>query len=290
MSIVDKMDQSAFTLLAEIDPPKGVELEAFMDRALSLKGRVDGLIVTDCEDAILRMSPSMPCVKLRERNMEAIMSVTGRDRNRISLQADMLGAASMGIGDIKLKLGHDPAVGDQPLVRSSGDLDLETMLKCAQALNKGKDLGGEPLEGATSFAIGASVEVSDDIHHNRHSAENLGRLAELGAQYVVLGPTYDMNILELFAPYAEQAGLHLFGSVMLLKSVAMIRYLNNLPGAPAIPHEYLKKMMDAQVKAQAGVQIAAEFVKEMQSLTKGAVLLSLGWGVRLPEFLDLLGR
>ena len=95
---------------------------------------------------------------------------------------------------------------------------------------------------------------------------------------------------EDFAQAAEAAGVSLLASVMLLKSVAMVRYLNNLPGVPAIPHEFLKQMLDAPVKQRAGLEIASSFIGDLTSRCQGAVLIALGWGNRLPEFLDLLGR
>ena len=116
------------------------------------------------------------------------------------------------------------------------------------------------------------------------------RLAELGVRFVVLGPTYDVNILDLFSRSAEDTGVKVFASIMLLKSVAMVRYLNNLPGVPSIPHEFLKMMMKAPVKAQAGLNIAASFVGDIKARCQGAVLITIGWENRLPEFLDLVGR
>ena len=107
---------------------------------------------------------------------------------------------------------------------------------------------------------------------------------------MVLGPTYDMNIIDMLASAAEDTDIKILASVMLLKSVTMIRYLNNLPGVPGIPHEFLKTMMKAPVKTQAGMEIAASFIKDIRERCQGAILIALGWGSRLPEFLDLLGR
>ncbi len=279
-----------YTLIAEIDPPKGVKLDTFLDTALQLRGRVDGARVTDCEHAIMRMSPIAPCVALKEKGFDPEMIITGRDRNRISFQADLLSAAALGITKIVIKEGHDPAEGDQPVVRSSGDLDLVSMLQCASALNNGRDLAGESLTGATAFVIGIGIDLSDDVNYNRERAEFFKQLEQYGVQSVTLGPTYDLNIIEQFLPFAEQTGIKLFTSVMLLKSVTMVRYLNNLQGVPSIPQEFLKKMMDAPVKKDAGMQVAAELVRDLAPLGEGVVLHAMGWRDRLPEFLDSIGR
>jgi methylenetetrahydrofolate reductase (NADPH) len=282
--------QSPYNLIAEIDPPKGVNLDTFLDTALNVRGRVDAVRVTDSEHAITRMSPIAPCLALKEKNITPIMIITGRDRNRISFQADLLCAAALGIQNIVIKEGHDAAEGDQPVTRSSGDLDLVTMLKCASAMNRGQDLAGEDLDGATNFKIGVSLELSDDVNFNRERAEFFRQLVDFGVESVTLAPTYDINIIETFIPFAEQTGIKLFTSLMFLKSVTMIRYINNLPGIPSIPQEFLKQMMGAAVKKDAGMQVAADFLQELSVLGDGVVLLAIGWKDRLPEFLDILER
>lgn len=279
-----------YSLIAEIDPPKGVNLDTFLATALQVRGRVDGVRVTDCEHAIMRMSPIAPCLALKEKGLEPEMIITGRDRNRISFQAELLSAAALGIKNIVIKEGHDPAEGDQPVARTSGDLDLVSMLQCVAALNSGKDLAGEPLDGATDFHLGVAIELSDDVNFNRERAEFFKQLVQYGVQSVTLGPTYDLNIVELFVPFAEETGIKLFASVMFLKSVTMVRYLNNLPGVPSIPQEFLKKMMEAPVKKDAGMQVAADLMRDLAPLGDGVVLHAMGWRDRLPEFLDLIGR
>lgn len=277
-------------LISEIDPPKGVSLTAFLETASMMRGRVDTVRVTDCEHAIMRMSPLAPCLALKDAGHEPEMVIVGRDRNRISFQADLLSAAALGIKNIVIKEGNDPAEGDQPVVRTSGDLDLVSMLECVTALNSGKDLGGESLEGATDFRVGVAIDLSDDVNFNRERAEFFKQLEGYGVQSVTLGPTYDVNIVEQFIPFAEQTGIKLLSSVMFLKSVTMVRYLNNLAGVPSIPQEFLKKMIEAPVKKDAGLQVAAELIRELAPMVDGTVLLAMGWRDRLPEFLDLIGR
>jgi methylenetetrahydrofolate reductase (NADPH) len=280
----------AAILIAEVDPPKGVNLAGFLAKTLLMRGRVDTIRVTDNEHAIMRMAPLAPCLALQEKGVSPSMMITGRDRNRLSFQADLLSAAALGITDIVIKEGHDTREGDQPVARSSGDLDLPTMLACVAALNSGTDLAGETLDGATSFTLGVYLEVSDDVNLNRERAEYFFRLREFGVSSVTLSPTYDLNIIEQFVSFAEQTGIKLFSSLMYLKSVTMIRYLNNLAGVPSIPQEFLKNMMSAPDKKNAGLSVAADFYRELADISDGVVLLSLGWKDKLSEFLDRIGR
>ena len=284
------MQSDEFALLTEIDPPKGTDLQGFVDTVLSIRGRVTAVAVTDGASAIMRMTPIGPCKALLEHNVDPVMIFNGRDRNRIAFQGDLLAAAALGVTGLLLKRGQDPAVGDQPMAADSGDLDMDVMLQCVAALNKGRDLGGEDLSGNTDFYLGAQVDVSDDVNANRRVADMLPDLADKGVEFIVLGPTYDMNIVDLFAAKAEDAGVKVLASIMYLKSVAMIRYLNNLPGVPSVPHEFLKQMMDSPNRQQAGMEIAASFLKDVEARCQGATLIALGWGDRLPDFLDLVGR
>jgi 5,10-methylenetetrahydrofolate reductase len=277
-------------LIAEIDPPKGTNLDSFLDKALKIRGRVAQVRVTDNEHAILHMSPLAPSLALKEKGVEPSMVINGRDRNRLSFQGDLLCAAAMGINDVVLKEGHDPKEGDQPMARTSGDLDLETMLTCAANMNAGRDLAGEELDGGTEFNIGIYYELSDDVNFNRERAEYFLKLKDFGVQSVTLGPTYDLNIIEQFLPFAEQTGIKLYSSLMFLKSVTMVRYLNNLPGVPSIPQEFLKKMMGATDKKNAGMEVAADFLKELGQISEGVVLLSLGLHDKMTDFLDLIER
>jgi 5,10-methylenetetrahydrofolate reductase len=280
----------SFKVIAEVDPPKGTNLEPFLASALQIKGRVDALRVTDSEHAIMRMSPLTPCLKLKENNIRPVMIINGRDRNRISFQADLLAAAALGIEDIIIKKGHAPEEGDQPVARSSGDLDMQTMIKSVAALNNGSDLSGEALDGSTCFNTGVSLELSDDAATNRQMAESFSYMADNGISSVTLSPTYDLNILDVFIPAAEKNGIKLFTSIMFLKSVVMVRYLNNLAGIPSVPQEFLKKMMNAPVKKDAGMQIAADLFRDLAPIGEGAVLQAIGLRERLPEFLGMIGR
>ena len=279
-----------FQLIAEIDPPKGVKLETFLATALRIRGRVERVRVTDNDHAILRMSPLAPSLALKEKGIEPSMVINGRDRNRLSFQGDLLCAAALGIKDVVIKEGHDPKEGDQPMARTSGDLDLQTMLKCISNMNSGRDLAGEELDGAADFEIGVYLEVSDDVNYNRERAEYFLRLKEFGVQSVTLGPTYDLNIIEQFLPFAEETGIALYSSLMFLKSVTMVRYLNNLPGVPSVPQEFLKKLIQAPDKKNAGMQVAADFYRELAAISDGVVLLSLGLQDRMSQFLDLIER
>jgi 5,10-methylenetetrahydrofolate reductase len=216
------------------------------------------------------------------------MSVNARDRNRLAFQGDLLAAYSSGVRELLLTTGADPSAGDQPMTGRCQDMGLDVMLQCISAMRIGRDLGGEPLDAPCDFRTGVCLGVSSDAAANRRTAEGIGRLAELGIQYVVPAPTYDMDVVSMFADAGRGAGISVHPSVLLLKSVAMIRYLNNLPDASPMPDGLLKRMMKAPDKLRCGMEIAAEFILSLKDRCGGALLVSVGWDSRLKEFLEML--
>jgi 5,10-methylenetetrahydrofolate reductase len=289
MRIAHTFDDDGFVLLAEADPPKGADLAGFAARASEIQDRVTAIAVTDCAHAIMRMTPLGPCQKLIERGIRPVMVINGRDRNRLSFQGDLLAAHALGVRDILLREGRDPSVGDQPMVGRSRDLDLNVMLQCLSVFRNGRDLAGEALESPCAFRVGAYLNVSGDPAQNERTIETIGKLSVQGVEFVVPGPTYDAAVIEKLASAGRSAGIRVLPSVMLLKSVAMIRYLNGLPDASPIPDHILKRMMKAPDKARCGMEVAAEFIRDARTLCRGALLVSVGWEPRVGEFLDMIG-
>ncbi|MBI5526132.1 MAG: methylenetetrahydrofolate reductase [Deltaproteobacteria bacterium] len=288
MRISRTFDDDGFVLLAEADPPKGPDLTRFADNAMTVRDRVTAIAVTDCAHAIMRMTPLGPCRTLIERGLKPVMVINGRDRNRLSFQGDLLAAHALGVRDILLREGRDPSIGDQPMVGRSGDLGLDLMLQCLAAFRNGRDLAGEPLDSPCAFRVGTYLNVSGDPAQNGRTIENIGKLSGQGVEFFVPGPTYDPTVVEEFASAAGAAGIRMFASVMLLKSVAMIRYLNGLPGVSPIPDHILKRMMKAPDKVRCGMEIAAGFIRNASASCRGALLVSVGWEPRIGEFPELL--
>jgi 5,10-methylenetetrahydrofolate reductase len=288
MNLPEMLERESFCLVAEVEPPRGADLAPFVRAATEIGRRVDALAVSDGSHAIMRMTPLAPCRMLVEDEVDPIMILNGRDRNRISFQGDLLAAWALGVRTVIVTQGQSAASGDQPLARSSRDLDLGTMARAVACLNSGTDLGREALDGATGFAVGAAIGLPVDA--GRDSRAQLGSLADAGVRFVVLDPTYDLAIVESFVSPAAEAGIHLLGSVMLLRSVAAIRYLNHVSQREVVPAPLLERMTRAGPRSAAGMQIAAELLRDLGQLCSGAVLSPVGWGTGLPAFLDLVGR
>jgi 5,10-methylenetetrahydrofolate reductase len=288
MSFADVVNRKSFSLVVRMDPPKGGDLAPLLDAALTVRGRVDATCFSDCPMAIMRMNPLAPCHLLQQKGMETVLNLNARDRNRLAIQSELLAAWALGVRSILLCEGDDPSFGDHPVTMPCRDLDLEGLLGAVAALKEGKDLAGQPVAASPSFHTGVEIQLSDDDGLNKKKAADLGRLAKLGVEFVFVGNTYDADTIKPFAEAAAGAGVKVFASIVLLKSLGMAKYLNSIKGVPNIPASVMQKITKAPIKQKACLEIAADFVDEIKNLCSGVVICPLGWEAKVPELLDLL--
>ncbi len=282
--------QSDFSVTVSLDPPKGVDLSALLGYADLFKGRVDAILVRDSPDAVVRMSPPAACAALAEKGLLPLMGVNSRDRNRIAIQGDLLSAWASGVRRLVVEEGKDPSFGDHPLVRPVRDASDTECIEIIAKLNSGRDLAGSELEGATDFKVGASIQwLSDDQQIDAEFAK-MRRLSQAGVDAFLISPQFDFERVKSLASRAEEFGVPLFVEIMLLKSVGMARYLNDVPGVTHVPDDVIEQMMQAPVKSKAGLHIAAELIKKLETVVQGVVLMPLGWEKKVPNVLEAIGR
>ena len=151
------LDSGKFVVTSEIAPPKGTNLEKMLHHIDLLKDKVDGLNVTDHQSSVMRFSSIGGCLAIKEKDGEPILQMTCRDRNRLALQADLLFASSRGINNVLCLTGDSPILGDHKEAKGVFDLDSSQLVATIKRMEKGKDLGGNDLDGAVSFCAGAIV-------------------------------------------------------------------------------------------------------------------------------------
>lgn len=290
MRFSQALSQKRFSLVVQMDPPKGPDPTPLVDTALSLRGRIDAVLFTDNPMAIMRMHPVAPCHLLAGKNMEAILQVTARDRNRLLFQSELLAAWALDVRSVLLRQGEDPSYGDHPLAAPCNDLTVEKMCEVVSCFKQGKDFSNLSLEASPAFHVGVEISLSDDHAHNERTAAEVAKWAQLGVDFLVLGPTFDTETVALFSRSAASAGLKVLASVLLLKSVGMAKYLNTIPGMTKVPEETIQRIARAPLKQRACLEIGAELLKQIETVCQGAVILPLGWEAKVGELLDLYGR
>ena len=279
-----------FAVTCELSPPKGANLDALYEKADLLKDKVTAFNLTDSYTAKMAMVPLAAARLLLERGVESILQLTCRDRNRIALQADLLGAAALGIGNVVCMGGDPPTIGDHPEAKPVFDFDAVGLLGAVKALTEGHDVNGNALRGTPEFFAGAvSNPGADDLDFE------LGRVQmkiDAGARFLQTQAVYDPADYQRYAEATAGMGVPMLPSIIMLKSADMARFLNEKVPGITVPEAIIDDMEKAatpEERSQASVQIAARTIRGLQGMCQGVHLIAAGWESRLPRVLEEAG-
>lgn len=286
-----KIRSNTFVVTTELTPPKGIDLADLFAKADALKALVDGINLTESPRARMAIEPTAVAKLLLDRGVEPIVQFTSRDRNRIALQADILGAAVLGVGNAVFMAGDDPKNGDHPDAKAVFDLSTVQMLQAARSLNEGRDLAGNELKGAPSLFLGATANPAA----NDFAAEvaNTRRKVDAGAQFLQTQALYDVASLLKFAEAVQPDSVALLVGIIPLKSSKMAAWLNaNVPGI-RVPDTLIAEMDavagDAAAEVRVGIDIAARTIRAVQPHCAGVHLMTMGWEKHVPAILRASG-
>jgi len=285
----EKIRSKSFVVTTELTPPKGIDLSELFAKADALKGYADAINLTESPRARMAVEPKAVARLLIERGLEPIVQVTARDRNRIAIQADLLGAALLGVGNFLFMTGDNPKNGDHPDAKGVFDLTTLEMLSMARGLRDGHDMAGNELKGAPSSFLGATANpCAADM---TFELENTRRKIDAGAQFMQTQAIYDTGHLARFLDAANLGDVAMLAGVIPLKSAKMAAWLNgNVPGV-RVPQSLLDEMEAAGPEGEAaqGVEIAARIIRDVRKLCAGVHIMAMGWEAKIPEILAASG-
>jgi methylenetetrahydrofolate reductase (NADPH) len=286
MSFQKKLLFGDFVVLAEFDPPKGVDVSDLFSNIIRVKGRVDGVIVPEMAQAVMRMSALGGAALMEQNGMETIMQICSRDRNRLALQGDILSAYMLGIKNLLVVPGEEIIYGDHIDARPIADIDELTLLRAIKGLQKGIDMAGMELKGSPKFITGCSIKPAKNEIALEAELELAQKKVKEGAQFIVTPPVFNIPAFAYFMEKAKALGVPVIATVFLLKSVGVARYIStNLPGPP-IPEEMISRIRKAPDRITECITIAAELASSLKELCQGVQLVTMGWENRLPAILD----
>jgi len=281
----ERLKSKKFIITCEIFPPKGTDLTNVLAKAERLKGIVDGVNVTDSQRAIMRISPLAVCHILKEKGLEPIFQLTCRDRNRIALQSDLLGASALGIENILILSGDHPVIGDHPQAKPVYDLDSVQLLKTARVLEKGEDLAGRRLKGIPKFCLGAVANPS--FEPLELQILMMEKKVQAGAEFFQTQPIFDLKTLKNFKEKISKLKAKVIIGIFLLKSLKMAQLMDEI--GLKIPKEYLKRLGKAKEPLREGMNITVDLIKEIKNKCDGVHLMALGKEEYIPEILEASG-
>ena len=290
------LDKGEFAVTSECGPPKGADAETVIKKAELLKGKVDSVNVTDNQTAIVRMSSLAACSILKTAGLDPVLQVVVRDRNRIALQSDILGASAIGVRNVLCLSGDHQIFGNQPQAMGVYDLDSIQLIRVVKDMrDEGITIGGEALSKAPDFFIGAAANPFADPISFR--AIRLAKKVAAGADFIQTQCIYNLERFEEWMGMVKDKGLtekvHILGGVTPLKSVGMAKYMKNKVSGMDIPDDVIKRMegVPKDKQREEGIKICVETIQKLKEMkgVNGVHIMAIEWEEAVGEIADSAG-
>ena len=290
-SFKEALASGKFVVTTEVAPPKGTDLGAFRHHIDLLKDRVDAINVTDHQSSVMRYPSLGGCLAVLEQGGEPIMQMTCRDRNRIALEADLLFAASRGVGNVLCLTGDAVPVGDHKEAMGVFDLDSLQLLHAIRTLMEGHDLGGNDLDGPVTFCAGAIV--TPEANPLEPQLIKFEKKIAAGAEFFQTQAIYDLDNFAAFMKTARRLGARVLAGIVLLSSARMAKYMTqNVPGI-FVPDSLIEILSNGpkEEMLSRGIAIAGRTISMLkkEGLCDGVHIMAIGKEEVVPDILTAAG-
>lgn len=269
-----ELESGRFVITAEICPPRGTDTTEFINKARLLKGKIAAANVTDNQRAVMRLSSLACSVLLLREGVDPVFQMTCRDRNRLALQSDIMGAWVLGVRNILALTGDHVSAGDHREAKAVFDIDSVQLVSVIKTLNDGKNMKDTALRGATDFLVGAVV--APEANPWEPEEIKFEKKVAAGAKFFQTQAIYDMERFKRFFEGAGGAGVKVLGGILLLKSAKMAHYLNNNVPGVHVPQNLIDELEGASDQLEKGIEIAARQVRELKKFCHGAHIMAIG--------------
>ena len=290
------LERGEFAVTSECGPPRGVDAEVITKKGELLKGYVDAVNVTDNQTSVVRMSSFASCILLKNMGFDPILQMVCRDRNRIALQSDILGAAALGINNILCLTGDHQKFGDHAAAKNVFDLDSVQLIQTVKWMrDEGKFLGGDELKGVPKFFIGAAANPFADPFEIR--VPRLAKKVNAGVQFIQTQCIYNLERFEKWMEMVRGRGLHekvhILAGVTPFKSVGMAKYMKNMVPGMDVPDGCIERLQGVPKENQAeeGIKICVESIQRLRAVegVHGVHVMAIEWEQKVPEIVKGAG-
>lgn len=291
MTFREALDSGKFVATAEVGPPKGTDIKEMLHHMDLLKDKVDAVNVTDNQSAVMRINSMSVCKIALEKGLEPILQMTCRDRNRIGLQSDLLGAYILGIRNVLCMTGDHVSAGDHKGAKPVYDIESVQLLQVVNGLNNGNDMSGAELKGATDFFQGAVV--TPEANPLEPQLMKFRKKVMAGARFFQTQAIYDIEKFKEFMAFARKFPVKVLAGFVVLKSVGMARFLNNNVPGIRVPEELIEELKAAgkEKALDAGMDITARHIKQLkeEGICDGVHIMAIGMEEKVPEIMKRAG-
>jgi methylenetetrahydrofolate reductase (NADPH) len=281
---------------SECGPPRGSDPEVITKKANTIKNYVDAINITDNQTSVTRLCSLAACIRLKLMGLEPILQMVTRDRNRIALQSDILGAASYDIYNILCLSGDHQSFGDNPKGQNVHDIDSMQLIQTVRYMrDEGKFLGGDDIERPPRMFVGAAANPFADPFEIR--VPRLAKKINAGVEFIQTQCIYNLDKFELYMKMARDRGLHekvhILAGVTPFKSAGMARYMKNRVPGMDVPDEVVKRMAGTPKDKQAeeGLNICVESIQRLKEVEgiRGFHIMAIEWEEKVPEIVERAG-
>jgi methylenetetrahydrofolate reductase (NADPH) len=296
-SVLEKILASGkLAVTSECGPPRGAVPEKVREKGELLRGVVDAVNVTDNQTAMVRMSSFAASVFLKQMGLNPVLQMVTRDRNRLAMQADILGAYSHGIDTMLCLSGDHPHFGDHPMAASVHDIDSLQFIRMVKDMrDEGKFQGGADIENPPKMFIGAAANPFADPFELR--VARLAKKVAAGVDFIQTQCIYNLEKFEKWMEGVRARGLHrkcyILAGITPMKSVGMARYMKNKVPGMDVPDEVVNRMggVAKEKQAEEGIKICVESIQRLKEVegVAGFHLMAIEWEQRVPEIVERAG-
>jgi methylenetetrahydrofolate reductase (NADPH) len=282
-----------FAFSGELGPPRGANVDAVRKKASHLKGMVDSVNITDNQTAVVRMSSWAACLLLIQEGLEPNYQMVCRDRNRLAMQADILGASAHGIQNILCLSGDHQQFGDHPQCKGVFDIDSMQLIHMVKKMrDEGKFLNGEDIDTPPKIFIGAAANPFANPFEWR--VHRLAKKINAGADFIQTQCIYNMEKFREWIKQANDMGLtekvFILAGVTPMKGLGMARYMKNKVPGMDVPDDVIKRLqgVDKSKQSDEGIKMACEQIEEFKEMkgVHGVHLMAIEWEHMVPEIAE----
>ena len=290
------LEAGHLAVTSECGPPRGSDPEVIIKKANLIKDHVDAVNITDNQTSVTRMCSLAACIRLKLLGLDPVLQMVTRDRNRIALQSDILGAASFDINNILCLTGDHQSFGDCAKGQNVHDLDSMQLLQTVRHMrDDGKFLGGDDIDRPPGMFVGAAANPFADPFEIR--VPRLAKKIAAGVEFIQTQCIYDLDKFELWMKMAGDRGLlekvAILAGVTPFKSVGMARYMKNRVPGIEIPDEMIKRMADTPKEKQPeeGIKICIESIERLKEVegVRGFHVMAIEWEEAVPGIVEESG-
>lgn len=284
------LDTGEFAVTAEVGPPKGADFTSIREKASVLREYVDAINITDNQKAVVHLSSQACCGELARMGIDPVFQITCRDRNRIALQSDILGAVAQGVRNILCLTGDHQCFGNEKNSKGVFDLDSIQLVQALHTMARdGRFIGGDKLEAPVDVFIGAVANPFADPQSYR--VARLRKKVQAGAQFIQTQSVFDIKRFEQWMDEVRKERLHkkvkILAGVTPLKSAAAARYINEKVPGITIPNDVTQRLEQADNVWEESLKICVETIKRLQEMegVAGVHIMAIAWESVVPEII-----